>query len=119
MVVNGEKLSHSKLFLGIVSIMYDHEYEYPKFTEQKNLSANELKKYEGNYYSEDIKLDFKIFINEGNLFAHLTGQPSFPLEFAEGNTFKYENAGVEIVFSPEKKQLSLLQNGNTLIFNKK
>ncbi|MFC7345916.1 serine hydrolase domain-containing protein [Chryseobacterium zhengzhouense] len=119
MVVNGEKLSHSKLFLGIVSIMYDHEYEYPKFTEQKNLSANELKKYEGNYYSEDIKLDFKIFINEGNLFAQLTGQPSFPLEFAEGNTFKYENAGVEIVFSPEKKQLSLLQNGNTLIFNKK
>jgi len=64
-------------------------------------------------------MDFKISINDENLFAQLTGQPSFPLEFVEGNKFKYDNAGVEIIFSPEKKQLTLIQNGNNLVFNKK
>lgn len=118
-VVNGEKLAHSKLFIGIVSLIYDHEYEYPKFEELKKLSEKELKKYEGSYHSKEIKIDFKIFIKDGNLFAQLTNQPSFPLEYADGNTFKYDNAGVEIVFSPEKKQLTLIQNGNTLVFDKK
>lgn len=118
-VVNGEKFSHNKLFIGIVSLMYDHEYEYPKFAEIKNLPVNELKKYEGNYHSEEINMDFKISINEENLFAQLTDQPSFPLEFVESNKFKYDNAGVEIIFSPEKKQLTLIQNGNNLVFNKK
>lgn len=118
-VVNGEKFSHNKLFIGIVSLMYDHEYEYPKFAEIKNLPVNELKKYEGNYHSEEINMDFKISINEENLFAQLTDQPSFPLEFVEGNKFKYDNAGVEIIFSPEKKQLTLIQNGNNLVFSKK
>lgn len=119
MVVNGEKLPHSKLFIGIVSLIYDHEYEYPKFEELKKLSEKELQKYEGNYHSKEIKLDFKIFIKDENLFAQLTDQPSFPLEYVEGNKFKYDNAGVEIIFSPENKQLSLIQNGNTLVFDKK
>lgn len=119
MVVNGEKLAHSKLFIGIVSAIYDHEFEYPKFEEAKKLSEKELQKYEGDYHAKDINLDFKIFVKDENLFAQLTNQPSFPLEFVEGNKFKYENAGVEIVFSPEKKQLTLFQNGNTLVFDKK
>lgn len=119
MVVNGEKLAHSKLFIGIVSAIYDHEFEYPKFEESKKLSEKELQKYEGDYHAKDINLDFKIFVKDENLFAQLTNQPSFPLEFVEGNKFKYENAGVEIVFSPEKKQLTLFQNGNTLVFDKK
>ncbi|AYN01905.1 serine hydrolase domain-containing protein [Chryseobacterium sp. 3008163] len=118
-VINGEKLSHGKIFLGIVSLIYDQEYEYPKFTELKKASEKELQKYEGNYYSKETKLDFKIFIKEEILFAQLTYQPSFPLEYVEGNTFKYDNAGVEIIFSPENKQLSLIQNGNTLVFDKK
>lgn len=119
MVVSGEKLPHSKLFIGIVSLIYDHEYEYPKFEELKKLSEKELQKYEGNYHSKEIKLDFKIFIKDENLFAQLTDQPSFPLEYLEGDKFKYDNAGVEIIFSPEKKQLTLIQNGNTLVFDKK
>ncbi|MCX8533158.1 serine hydrolase domain-containing protein [Chryseobacterium luquanense] len=119
MIVNGEGLSHRKLFIGIISLIYDHEYEYPKFNELKKLPENELKKYEGDYHSKEPKLDFKIFVKDENLFAQLADQPSFPLEFVEGDKFKYDNAGVEIIFSPEKKQLSLIQNGNTLVFNKK
>ena len=119
MVVNGEKLSHNELFIGIVSLIYDHEFEYPKFEETKKLPENELKKYEGEYHSKETNLDFKIFIDEETLFAQLTGQSSFPLEFVEDNKFKYDNAGVEIVFAPEKKELTLIQNGNMLVFNKK
>ncbi|HEX7868503.1 MAG TPA: serine hydrolase domain-containing protein [Chryseobacterium sp.] len=119
MIVNGEGLSHSKLFVGIVSLIYDHEYEYPKFNELKKLPENELKKYEGNYYSKDLKADFKIFVKDENLFAQLADQPSFPLEYSEGDQFKNDNIGVEIVFALEKKQLNLIQNGNNLVFIKK
>lgn len=118
-VINGEKLAHSKIFLGIVNLIYDQEYEYPKFTDLKKVSEKELEKYEDIYYSKDIKADFKIFVKDENLFAQLADQPSFPLEYVEGDQFKYDNAGVEIVFSIEKKQLTLIQNGNKLVFDKK
>ncbi|MFL9833365.1 serine hydrolase domain-containing protein [Chryseobacterium terrae] len=118
-VINGEKLAHGKIFLGIANLIYDQEYEYPKFEESKKLPEDHLKKYEGNYYSREIKADFKIFVKDDNLFAQLADQPSFPLEYVEGEKFKYNNAGVEIIFSLEKKQLTLNQNGNSLVFDKK
>lgn len=118
-IINGEKLAHGKIFLGIINLVYDQEYEYPKFTELKKVSEKELQKYEGTYYSKDLKVDFKIFIKDENLFAQLADQPSFPLEYAEEDKFKNDNIGVEIAFAPEKKQLTLIQNGNTLVFDKK
>ncbi|MBO6184139.1 MAG: beta-lactamase family protein [Chryseobacterium sp.] len=118
-IINGEKLAHREIFLGIVNLIYNQEYEYPKFTESKKIAEKELEKYEGTYYSKDLKADFKIFIKDENLFAQLADQPSFPLEYAEGDKFKYDNIGVEVVFSLEKKQLNLIQNGNDLVFIKK
>lgn len=118
-VINGENYPHNSLSIGVLNIIYDQEFDYPKFDEPKKISEKELQKHEGNYYSKETKLDFKIFVKDENLFAQLTDQPSFPLEYVEGNTFKYDNAGVEIIFSPENKQLSLIQNGNTLVFDKK
>ncbi|MEG1590968.1 serine hydrolase domain-containing protein [Chryseobacterium sp.] len=118
-IINGEKLAHGKIFLGIINLVYDQEYEYPKFTELKKVSEKELQKYEGTYYSKDLKVDFKIFIKDENLFAQLADQPSFPLEYAEIDQFKNDNIGVEIAFSLEKKQLNLIQNGNNLVFIKK
>ncbi|WP_445431319.1 serine hydrolase domain-containing protein [Chryseobacterium indoltheticum] len=118
-IINGEKLAHREVFLGIINLVYDQEYKYPKFTELKKVSEKELQKHEGTYYSKDLKVNFKIFIKDENLFAQLADQPSFPLEYSEGDQFKNNNIGVEIVFSPEKKQLTLIQNGNTLVFDKK
>ncbi|WP_404986790.1 serine hydrolase domain-containing protein [Chryseobacterium sp. M5] len=118
-IINGEKLAHREVFLGIINLVYDQEYEYPKFTELKKVSEKELQKYEGTYYSKDLKVDLKIFIKDENLFAQLADQPSFPLEYSEGDKFKNDNIGVEIAFAPEKKQLNLIQNGNNLVFIKK
>lgn len=118
-IINGEKLAHREVFLGIINLVYDQEYEYPKFTELKKVSEKELQKYEGTYYSKDLKVDLKIFIKDENLFAQLADQPSFPLEYSEGDKFKNNNIGVEIAFSLEKKQLNLIQNGNNLVFIKK
>lgn len=118
-IINGEKLSHREVFLGIINLVYDQEYEYPKFTELKKVSEKELQKYEGIYYSKDLRVDFKIFIKDENLFAQLADQPSFPLEYSEGDKFKNDNIGVEIAFAPEKKLLNLIQNGNNLVFIKK
>lgn len=118
-IINGEKLAHREVFLGIINLVYDQEYEYPKFTELKKIPEKELQKYEGTYYSKDLKVDLKIFIKDENLFAQLADQPSFPLEYSEGDKFKNDNIGVEIAFAPEKKQLNLIQNGNNLVFIKK
>ncbi len=118
-IINGEKLSHGIIFSGIANLIYDQDYEYPKFTELKKISEKELQKYEGHYHSEEIKSDFKIFVKDENLFAQLGDQPSFPLEYVEQDEFKYDIADVKIIFSSGKKKLNLVQNGNTLVFDKK
>ena len=118
-MINGEKMPHNNISIGVLSIMYDQNYEFPKFTEIQRQSANELQKYTGNYHARDIPLDFTIFMKDENLFAQLTDQPAFPLAHTEGNKFKYDKAGVEIIFSPESKELTLIQNGSQLVFDKK
>jgi D-alanyl-D-alanine carboxypeptidase len=50
--------------------------------------------------------------------AQATGQASFPLEYVEKDTFKFEDGGIEIVFQPDKGEFTLKQQGTTYKFIK-
>ncbi|MGH1516034.1 serine hydrolase domain-containing protein [Chryseobacterium sp. JK1] len=116
--INGENFPHNQLFLGILNLMYDRNYEYPVF-ETSKISASDLEKYPGEYSSKDIPLGLKIFIKNDKLYAQGTGQPEFELEYIEKDQFKFDQADLSITFLPEKKQLQLTQGGKTYVFDRK
>lgn len=116
--INGENLPHNKLYIDILRIMYHQDFEFPVFNETK-IPASELEKYLGDYSSKDIPLALKIISKDGKLFAQGSGQPPFPLEYIEKDQFKFDDAGIKIIFDSEKHQLQLLQGGKTYVFNKK
>ncbi|NML71161.1 beta-lactamase family protein [Chryseobacterium sp. RP-3-3] len=115
--VNGENFPHNDLYIGILNQLYGRDYQYLSFDTGK--SDPELKKYEGEYESKEIPIPLTVFSKNGALFAQGTGQPEFPLENIEKNKFQFEKGGITILFIPESKQMQLIQNGKTHLFNKK
>jgi hypothetical protein len=78
----------------------------------------ELDKYLGVYANSQINLKITITKQDGSLMAQATGQASFPLEYVEKDTFKFEDGGIEIVFQPDKGEFTLKQQGTTYKFIK-
>ena len=120
MLINGEEYPHNALAVGILHMIYDQHFDYPKFENHTENTASDgkLKKYTGDYSSSDIPLGLKIFVKDDHLFAQGKGQPEFPLELVEKDQFKFEQAGIKINFFPDKNQMQLLQNGKTYHFTK-
>jgi len=120
MLINGEEYPHNSLGVGILSLIYDADYTYPKFGVDATKSSetpDKFQKYIGDYTSQDIPMDLKIFSQEGKLFAQGKGQPPFDLEYVDKDEFKFTPAKIQIIFSPN--QLQLIQNGKTYNYTKK
>lgn len=115
--INADRIGVNNFVIGVLSMLYDQKYDFPTLNNQK-ITNSELQKYEGEYTSKDIPLGLKIFVKDGALFAQGTGQPEFPLEYTNKDQFKFERAGVKIIFLPETKQLQLIQGG-TYLFDRK
>jgi len=108
---NGAVMSNNDLLIGALSIYFGKPYEFPEFKQAIAVNAEELKIYEGNYTSDVVPLDIKVFVEGETLKAQATGQGAFPLEpFAE-HQFQFEPAKVEIEFMPGEGKLILRQGG--------
>lgn len=120
-VINGEEYPHNALYVGILNIFFNEDFDYPKFENKSETASYEgkFKKYLGDYTSPDIPLDLKVFVNDDKLFGQGKGQPEFPLELVEKDQFRFEQAGITLNFFPETNKMQLLQNGKTYNFIKK
>ena len=120
MIINGEKYPHNAMGVGILSLIYDTDYDYPKFGADATASVDtpeKFKTYIGDYTSSDIPLELTIFSQNQKLLAQGKGQASFVLEDVSKDEFQFPPAGIKIIFSPN--QLQLQQNGKTYHFTKK
>ena len=120
-VINGEEYPHNALYVGILNIFFNEDFDYPKFENKSEMASydGKFKKYLGDYISPDIPLDLKVFVNNDKLFGQGKGQPEFPLELVEKDQFRFEQAGITLTFFPETNKMQLLQNGKTYNFTKK
>ncbi len=118
MTINGEEYSHNDLAIAILNIIYNEDFDYPKFELSDIKYDGKFKNLTGDYTSEDIPLGLKVFVKENQLFAQGKGQPEFPLECFSENKFRFETAGIEINFIPEKNEMQLLQNSKKYQFKK-
>jgi len=111
---NGQVYPMNNILIGALSIYFNKSYSIPTF----NLKTEDLDKYLGVYSSTQIPLKITITKNAATLFAQATGQQSFPLDPTEKDKFKFDPAGIIMVFNPDKNEMTLKQGGENVVFIK-
>lgn len=116
-IINGENYPTNDFAIGVLSIIYDKDYELPEF---KTYTPEErfFELYAGTYGSVDLPITIKIYEEEGSLMAQGSGQASFALNPTEKHVFDYQPAKLEIEFQPFKNTFILKQGGQTFEMKK-
>ncbi len=88
------------------------------------LSAEELKKYEGEYSTQLAPIKISLTVKDAVLSAQVAGQPAFPLTPYSQTEFRFEPAGVVIEFNKNDEgevqhtSFTLKQRGQTIPFER-
>lgn len=116
-IANGVNTNINNIMIGLLSIVYNKPYQIPDF-KTTTLKPEELSQYLGHYSSADLPLKIAIAKNGSTLMAQATGQPAFNLQYAGLHQFKFEQAGVVLVFDPVKGSMILKQGGKSFAYTK-
>ncbi len=108
--INGERFPHNNFAIGILSIIYGKDFEFPDF-KTIALKSEDLDKFLGTYSSPSFPLKMTIAKEGNTLTGQGTGQPAFPLECYEINKFKFDQAQIKFEFKPEEGKLIINQAG--------
>jgi D-alanyl-D-alanine carboxypeptidase len=114
---NGTAYPIKDILLATLSIYFGKPYTLPVFTTFA-ITPEELDQYLGTYSSAQVLIKITFTKKDGILYGQGTGQPSFPLEATAKHVFKFEMAGVLIIFNPEKNEFLLEQGGGKFTFTK-
>ncbi len=76
-----------------------------------------LESYSGTYKSDQMPLDIKVSVKEGQLYFQATGQSEFPLKAASATQFGFAQAGIVVEFS-SSSSFTLKQGGGSYRFKK-
>lgn len=103
-VVNGDNFNRNDLMIGVLSLFYGKDYQFPNL---KGFSISETlrSKYVGTYSSKSLPIKITIAANKGELTAQATGQSSFPLTARSETEFVFETAGIQMIFGDQKMVL--------------
>jgi D-alanyl-D-alanine carboxypeptidase len=114
---NGVNSNFNNMMIGVLSIVFNKPYTIPDF---KNtiLKSEDLDKYLGVYATTQIPLKITITKQGAELIAQATGQSAFMLEADGNHQFKFEQAGVVLIFNPASSQMTLKQGGGTFVFTR-
>lgn len=121
-LTNGLAYEMNDIMIGVLSIYFDKPYAIPEFKKATQLGVGLLPRYTGVYASKDFPLKITIRQDGDHLTAQATGQGAFPLSSINETEFRFDAAGVVILFDIEKdgtvKQLHLQQRGMSYLFEK-
>jgi D-alanyl-D-alanine carboxypeptidase len=94
---NGLNYSMNNILIGLLSIYYDKPYSIPDF-KTFDLDPDRLKTYEGEYKSAQLPLIITVKPEGDKLIAQATGQSAFPLEVVSETEFRFDKAGIVMIF---------------------
>jgi len=121
---NGLNYSMNDVLIGTLSIYFGRDFEIPSLEKTKaiSLSEEQMQRYSGDYSSEEIALEIKVFVEKGSLMAQATGQPAIPLTATDSTTMKFEQAGLVMKFDSleagKYRQFTLQQHGGEYLFKR-
>ena len=109
----------------IDTITLDPENVFPDINTTNNLWSTTTDKLEkvlvldsfvGTFSSKLIPIKFIFTDENGVLFGEVTGQGKFPLVSNGENKFKVEGAPIELNFNETKTEVTLVQEGKSIVF---
>lgn len=115
---NGVVMPINDLLIGVLSIYFGVPYTFPEFTPALEVSASDLDAYLGIYSSPDFPLKVTITKDGNTLIGQATGQPSFPLEAYETHKFRFDQAGLKLIFTPVDSTMVLQQGGGEFVLKR-
>ncbi|HZX74665.1 MAG TPA: hypothetical protein VFE57_09605, partial [Cyclobacteriaceae bacterium] len=117
---NGVVYPMNDILIGALSIYFNRPYTIPTFKVLPSFAVKteDLDKYLGVYSSDKIPMKITITKNDATLIAQATGQSSFPLDAIEKDKFKFDPAGINMEFNPDKNEFVLKQAGGSMLFSK-
>ena len=114
---NGVNMNINDISIILLTAAYGHDFSIPDFKTVK-VDASILKQYEGLYKSIQMPLDVTIFVENGVLMAQASGQSAFPLDAVSETNFKFDMAGVEIIFNAKEGTMTMKQSGMSFQYKK-
>ncbi len=114
---NGSNYDNNHVSITLLNAVFNKPIDIPSFTKYQYLSK-ELDLYTGVYSKADFPLKIRIFKKGTILFAQATGQSEFSLTAIKQHQFKFDPARITMIFNPDKKELTLKQNGGIFVFKK-
>lgn len=117
-IANGTDMGVNEFVNGVLSIVFDVDYDLPAFAPVIEVPAEKLEAYTGLYSTPAIPIKINIFLEDGVLLAQGTGQPSFAPEATAVNIFKFDPARLSMEFLPEEDKMIMVQAGTTYEFTR-
>jgi CubicO group peptidase (beta-lactamase class C family) len=114
---NGANYSLNLIAVTVVNGLFNKHFDIPDFRVYEPTSK-ELNQYPGLYSSDTFPVKLKVTKSGKQLSVQAPGDSKMNLQSTAIGEFKYEPAGITIVFDVEKNQMLLTQGGKTKILNK-
>lgn len=109
---NGINYNFNDILIAVLSAQFDKPFEVPEFSNaQVALTKLQLGSYTGDYSSDYLPLDIKVFMQDETLMAQASGQGAFELTSFSDTEFRFEPAGITIKFTADKSGFVLIQGG--------
>lgn len=108
---NGVSMALNNVMIGVLSIYFGRDYNFPEFTEAISVTSEELDKYLGVYSTPAFPLKITITKDANVLRGQATGQPSFPMECYGKDKFRFERAQLTMHFNPAENKMTFRQGG--------
>ncbi|MEM9895687.1 MAG: serine hydrolase domain-containing protein [Bacteroidota bacterium] len=118
MTSNGATYNINDISIAALSAVFGKEYSIPEF-KYFETSPDQLQQYIGTYTSEQLPLEIRVGVDENDLMAQATGQSAIPLTATDQHIFRFDKAGLEMVFDPSAKSMMLKQGGGEFTFTLK
>ena len=116
---NGQQYSANEAMKGVLSICFNQPYKIPDFATSGYVPATaDLDRYAGTYATPKLPLKVTFSRDGTALRSQATGQDAFNLEPVSAGVFKFEPAGIRVVFAPDAPTFTLEQGGGTFVFTK-
>ncbi len=118
---NAQDMDNNDVAIGVLSILFGKQFEFKEYSTKPKL-IEDATQYVGEYVSDDLPLEIKIFIENDTLFGQATGQGQFPLSASETKDLEFKPAGIRLSFSDFKQgnyQKMVLHQGKSYEYRRK
>jgi CubicO group peptidase (beta-lactamase class C family) len=105
---NGANMPFNDVTIAVMGAALGAPVEMPQFG-TVSLTDAELDRYTGVYGSKQVPMKITVKRRDGKLMAQASGQSAFGLDAHGDHRFSFRQAGIEMVFDPERRSFLLIQ----------